>query len=301
MHKHPAEEANRDPIAGNRNKPGKTHHIYWHNWFLLAALFLLTTVGLSTALVPSLRLRATYIWPWLNTELILVIALSLAVISTIAYLSQQQRQVLRKLNLMDPSDCEAFTHSLRSNPRLKTLSNLSIMMAIESDLETILDFMANTCIEIFTCERATVMTFEQDTGELMVRSISGRVNDDMIGTRQKLGEGIAGWAAAHRQALLLGTCYESQQYPGLELKNPSITSAMVVPIVHDDRLLGVLNLTAMSTASKFTSEDLQGLQLFVEKMAVYISRAEQIHRMRATVKKLQTTRCKLDAKKPANL
>ncbi|UCF05022.1 MAG: GAF domain-containing protein [bacterium] len=301
MREHPADQTNEEPITGNKNKAGNTRSIYWHNWFLLAALFLLTTVGLSTALVPSLRTRATHLWPWFNAELILVIALSLAVISTIAYLSRKQRQLLRRLALLDPSDGDALVHTVRSNPRLKSLSNLSIMMAIESDLDTTLNFMANTCIEVFNCERATVMIFEQETGELEVRSVSGRVRENMIGTRQKLGEGIAGWAAAHRQALLLGTCYESQQYPGLELKNPSITSAMVVPIVHDDKLLGVLNLTALSTASKFTSEDLQSLQIFVDRMSVYVSRAEQIYRMRATIKKLQTTRLKLDDKKPASL
>lgn len=285
------------PPAG-RDGARRTHRICWHNWCFLAALFLLTTFGMSVALLPLVGGRIATPWPWLETDLILVIALTLSVISCIAYLSKRQRGLLKTLANVDCKHTGAGETATGGNPRLKALSTICFVMESERDIAKILDFITNICVEIFNCQRATLMMLDRTSDELEIRSVKGQAKEGMIGTRQKLGDGIAGWAAKHRQALLLGAYNDLDDYPGLELRNPSISSALVVPIIHGDDLLGILNVTALSSTTRFTTEDLQGLQLFLDRVSVYVSRAEQSYRLQTTVRKLQTTRRKLSGVKP---
>jgi putative methionine-R-sulfoxide reductase with GAF domain len=135
-----------------------------------------------------------------------------------------------------------------------------------------------------------LMRFDTDTEELVVRSVSGvSVPSTMIGSRVKIGEGIAGWAASKRQALIIGRGFDPSQYPELVLKNASLSSAMVVPIILRDELVGVLNVSTRSRKVNYDKDDLKALEVFAENVGSCIRHAEQAAWMRQTVQKLQQT------------
>ena len=105
--------------------------------------------------------------------------------------------------------------------------------------------------------------------------------------RQKDGEGIAGWAAKHKKALLLGDSRDANKYSDLDLKNDSILSAMVVPIVARDELVGVLNVSSRSKDVTYSEEDLLALQVFAENAGVCIHHNEQANMLRQMVPTLR--------------
>jgi len=185
----------------------------WRNWIFLAAILLIVTIGLCTSNPSLVGKRIVSPWPWLKTDLILVVGLSLMSLMFVAYMTQQQRQVLGMHRKMRRLQREAEKRMQQHNTHLFTLTNLGRKMATEINLQTIFDFITEMCIEVFECSRASLMLHEKETGELVVRSISGTSRGDIIDTHQKVGEGIAGWAAARGEALLLGAPMTERNIP----------------------------------------------------------------------------------------
>lgn len=81
----------------------------------------------------------------------------------------------------------------------------------------------------------------------------------------KIGERIAGWVAEKREPLLIQDGFDHM--PQFRELNPrrELISSMVVPLIHQEMLLGVvcLNRYASQTNYQFTSHDLDSLNIFV--------------------------------------
>ncbi len=252
----------------------------WRNWFLLAGILILTTIGLGTAIPPLLNERVARFWPWMKTEMVLIVGLSLIVIAFVGYLAQQQRHVIAMHRELQRVREEADERLRRHSGRILALSSISQIISVETNLQNIFDRITTICVETFSCYRASLMLFEEAKKEIVVRSVCGHGTPDIINRRQGLGEGIAGYAAQHREPILLSSPSDYEKYPGLEYKDPSLTSAMVVPIIVRDELVGVLNVSSRSAGVIYEAEDLIALQGFASAAGACIRHTEHMNWMR---------------------
>jgi putative methionine-R-sulfoxide reductase with GAF domain len=266
------------------------YHLTWRNWFLLAGVFILTTLGLGTALPPLVNERIVQPWPWIKTDLILIVGLSVTVFAFVLYMTQQQRHVLHVNRRMQRVMEESDRRMQRYIERLYALIKLGRTLAEETDLPIVFNRITNMCVEVFDCNRASLMLYEPETRELVLRAVSGRPGNTIIDSRLHIGEGIAGWAAERGVALLLGNDDDQERYPELVLRNSDLASAMVVPIKLRGELVGVINISSSSPDIRYSEEDLGALQVFAENTGAYIRHAEQAHWMRQTIKRLQRAR-----------
>ena len=249
---------------------GKLYKSTWRNWFFLACVLLLTIIGLASAIPPLLSDRIVNPWPWIKTDYALLLGLSLIIIVFIGYITQQQRKVMQLHQKLLQMRVEAEERMRQHNLHLSAMVKLGRKMAAEIDLPSIFHSITSMCVNVFKCQQVTLMMYEKETDELVVRSMSGSGGGEIIDTRQRLGEGIAGWAAQRREALLLSGSGRCEKYPELKLENTSITSAMVVPIVVRSELVGVINVSSRTPEIKYTVEDLRTLQAFAEHTGAYI-------------------------------
>jgi GAF domain-containing protein len=167
--------------------------------------------------------------------------------------------------------------------RLYALSSIGHMMGSVSNLQNIFDHITEMCGKTFDSSRASLMLYDRETDELVVRSVSEKMRKDLLDKRQKLGEGIAGWAAQQKRAILLGDSLNGDDYPDFELNDYSIISAMVVPIVARDELVGVLNVSSRSSDVTYCEEDLLALQVFAENAGACIRHNEQADLLRQMI------------------
>jgi transcriptional regulator with GAF, ATPase, and Fis domain len=273
----PARSRGRGPHASDDS--GFYRNI-WRNWFLLAGILILTTVGLGTAIPPLLNERIAHFWPWMKTELVLIVGLSLTVLVFVGYLAQQQRHVIAMHRELQRVREEGDARLRRHSSRVLALSSISEIISVETNLQNIFDRITTICVETFSCYRASLMLFEEEKKEIVVRSVCGRGATDILNRRQGLGEGIAGYAAQHREPILLSSPSDYDKYPGLQYKDPSLTSAMVVPIIVRDELVGVLNVSSRSADVVYESEDLIALQGFASGAGACIRHTEHMNWMR---------------------
>ncbi len=258
----------------------------WRNWILLSTVTIITTLGLITVIQSLLSERISQIWPWARTDLSLLVGLSLLVLSFIIYLTQHQRHIRKIREHLEDLRLERERHIEKQNSRLSAMCKVSGLVGKETDIEKVFDGITSICFETFQCHRASLMLADYETEELVVRSVKGFADKEIFNVRQGLGEGIAGWCAQHRQSLLLGSGTVDAEKFGFTLNRKNITSAMVVPIIVRDELVGVLNLSARNQEITYTDEDLKVVTVFAENAGTCIRHGQHTEWMRNLVRQV---------------
>ena len=261
----------------------------WCNWLLLAGTGVATICGLVVGILPLVRARAESPWPWRNTESALLLGLSLAIAILMAYLTRQQRVLTALQTELAAVRDAAVARMRRHCDRLLALLEVSRTMGAETEVDAIFDRITMTCMRTFECEQVSLMTLDSQVSppELIVRSAAGHADLGLVlGSRRRLGEGIAGYVAQRREPRIVGPAARD----GGGTSQPQLTASMVVPIEVRGELVGVLNIGTRRLGATFDEEDLRALQVFAGNAGASIRHAEQTTWMRQTIATLQRSR-----------
>lgn len=259
----------------------------WRNWVLLTGSSILSSVGLAAAMFPVLRGRIESPWPWVNTDLALVLCLSTLVIGFVLYLTKQQKKVSALRFRLEGSEAKQRKTLEQHYDRLLGLLQVSKILGSETEPKAVFDAITRTCNDLFESERVSLMLVDSKTSELVVQAVAGNVDPEkVLGARQRLGEGIAGWVAQNGEAMIIGD-HQFKEIQAQDLPGKRMNEAMVVPIKVRDELVGVLNVGSASADTAYDDEDLKSLQVFSENAGTCIRHAQQAQWMRNTIQQLQ--------------
>lgn len=109
--------------------------------------------------------------------------------------------------------------------------------------------------------------------ELFAAYSTERPVEELIGVRFQRGEGLAGQIVQTRQPLVVED-YERWEHRSHVFEGISWHSAMGVPLVHNDRLIGALSVAHLEAGRGFSKQDVALLRAFADQAALTI---EQIH------------------------
>ena len=146
----------------------------------------------------------------------------------------------------------------RENARLTRLMPLFELIKgflTTSNLNNVLDQIVQTGLQETKADRASLMLLEGH--ELVVKASVGLPPEIAATAREKVGEGIAGWVADRGEALLLADGTSLDLRIKKVLIREEITSALCVPLLVKDKVVGVLNLSKLGEGSGFTQGDLE--------------------------------------------
>jgi transcriptional regulator with GAF, ATPase, and Fis domain len=261
----------------------------WRNWVLLSAIAIISTLCLLFTVPPLISESSIELWPWAPTDLVLLCGLVLAVTVFVLHLTQQQRDVVKMRSNIFALEQETVSNAEKNTHRLYALLNVSRIMSTMINLQDLFDTITKLSAEAFECDRASLMLFDPETEELVVRSTSEGKQSPILNKRKKIGDGIAGWVAKNRTPLLLGDAEDFKRYPELRQGNIAISAAMVVPIILRDELVGILNISTHRDGARYDDVDLKALEVFAANAGACIRHSEQAAWMRKTIQKLQQT------------
>jgi diguanylate cyclase (GGDEF)-like protein len=157
------------------------------------------------------------------------------------------------------------------------------------------DGTLQTIVEAFqrvtTADSTAVFLWDEETQWLQVatmvfdsRYYPTEYEATVRGTKVKLGEGIVGWTAEHREPALIADAVADERVvavPGVPLDRKS---AIVVPLVADQRLLGVIRAVKMGV-NAFTADHYRFAQTLASQASLAISAAaahEAVRRLSVT-------------------
>jgi len=246
------------------------------SWLLLTVMLAIIAIGLAAT-----TLFVT--WPWQSGEVVRLAFLCLMVFLFTRYLTRQRRLVDDMRHEIEHRERNAAE---RRYSRLFDLLDVSRIMDSEREAHNVFDAVTQACLDVFDCEKASLMLVV-DGRYLEVKSAFGYVNRNMIGERQKFGDGIAGWVAKNRRPAVIQGSVEPGKYPGLSFKSHSLSSAVVVPIVVKGEVVGVLNISTRSTQIMYDEEDERAIQAFADNLGACVHAGMTAQRMRDTIQKQQ--------------
>jgi len=215
------------------------------------------------------------------TDSLLLVGFALSAVAAVVYAFIERRRIRALESRMVALVNEEQDTSGDHHNHLQAFLKVSRTIGTETNLQKVLDCITHTCLENFNCQQASLMMLSQSTGELEVRSAAGHTNlDQIIGARMKRGYGVAGWVAEKNTPMVIDKNTNLSEYAGIKLAQPSLASAMVVPVRVKDRVVGVLNVASREPSVRYGDRDLQVLQVFAENAGACIRHVEQVEWMR---------------------
>jgi putative methionine-R-sulfoxide reductase with GAF domain len=285
--------ATKAQIVEARQKQVETriHQSAYVNWFLIAAGLLLTLVSLATVLPPIFSDEIAQFWLFSKPQMLVIMGLTLTLVVLVG-LAHQRRYLVALRRQFEAVQRAERERVQRQTARTYALLNMSKVMVEQNDLQSVFESITSICVDAFACDQASLMIFDRESNSLVVRAASGNmVPEGMVGTRQPVGKGVAGFVAQRREPLVL-RADQRTNVPGLELKNRELTAAMVVPVNLRGELVGVVSVSTRTPEANFDDDDVRALQVFAENVGAAIRHTEQAEWMRATIRKLQSQKDK---------
>src|ERR1044071_7501255 len=156
----------------------------------------------------------------------------------------------------------------RKNRTLKTLANISREFSSILDLNELLGKIASTMREIISYDAFSILYIDHEgraLRHLFSMRYDQRVNIDNV----PLGKGITGAAAESREAVRV---HDTAKDPRYIASHPDIRSEVAVPLILQDRLLGVMDLES-SRVGHFTDDHVRTLALLAPQVASSVENA----------------------------
>ncbi len=176
---------------------------------------------------------------------------------------------------------------------LSALFQVSTTLNLQLQLGVILEIIVRRVVSTLRAQQASIMIFNPEDGMLETRASYGLESEFARHARKRLGEGIAGWVAERKEAVLL-TGRDAP--PGLSQHfkpDRNITSALSLPLRVGERCVGVLNVNRINHPEPFQEHHREMLRLFSEHVGAVIDRAESLERLSSRTRQLEAANLRL--------
>ena len=143
-------------------------------------------------------------------------------------------------------------------------------LASEDAHRTLLQSIVDVARAIFGARAASIFLLDEATDELVFEAVSGEGADSLVGTRLPSSTGIAGWVLVTRQPLVLDDVKSDPRFSRETAERTGFVpqGLMAVPLLHQERALGVLQVLDRPQRSRFSLQEMDLLGLFASQAAV---------------------------------
>jgi GAF domain-containing protein len=148
---------------------------------------------------------------------------------------------------------------------------------------------------IFGAKASSIFLLDEDTDELVFAAVAGDEEQHLVGMRMPSSTGIAGWVLVTRQPLVLDDLENDPRHARDVAESTGYVpkGLMAVPLLHEERTLGVLQVLDRPRRSRFTLQEMELLGLFGNQAAIALDLLQRGRRARAVLDEDQSTAAEL--------
>ncbi len=176
---------------------------------------------------------------------------------------------------------------------ISALFQLATTLHLQLKLDHVLEIIVRRVVFTMRAQQASIMLCDAGTEELVTHAAYGLEAELSIGARERVGCGIAGWVASQREGVLLGPRSRDDALGRHYKPERAISSALSLPLVIGDRVIGVLNVNRINHPEAFGPHDLDVLQAFAQHLAAVIEHAQALERLDSHARQLEQDNVKL--------
>jgi phosphoserine phosphatase RsbU/P len=179
-------------------------------------------------------------------------------------------------------NAQLFEHEREYTSTLETLAEVGREFGAILNLDELLTRIATLTRRVVDYRTFGILLLNDETGELEMK-VAVRYGDKVTVPRVKLGTGLVGYAALHKEAVLVPNVAEDPRYIKLV---EDARSELVIPLMLKDRCIGVFDLESPELDA-FTKEHVEILTLLASQAAVAIENARLYETIRANEIRLE--------------
>src|ERR687888_212316 len=159
------------------------------------------------------------------------------------------------------------------------------VLGAEEDYRALLQSIVEVARSIFRAKASSIFLLDEATDELVFEAVAGEGADTLVGTRFPSSTGIAGWVLVTRQPLVIEDVGADPRF-GREVAESTgfvPKGLMAVPLLHEERSLGVLEVLDRPRDAHFTLQEMDLLGLFANQAAIALDLLQRARRAQAAL------------------
>ena len=155
----------------------------------------------------------------------------------------------------------------------------------EATYRELLASIVDVARSIFAAEAASIFLLDEEADELVFEAVSGRGEGALVGERFPSSTGIAGFALVTRQPLVVEELADDPRFAREAAESTGFVpkGLMAVPLLHEDRTLGVLEVLDRPQKAAFTLAEMELLGLFANEAAIALDLLQRAREARSVL------------------
>jgi GAF domain-containing protein len=168
--------------------------------------------------------------------------------------------------------------------RLRAATAVGVLGSEEAHL-ALLRSIVDVARAIYGAKASSIFLLDEETDELVFEAASGIGSAELVGSRFPSGTGIAGWVLATRQPLVIDDVSNDPRFARdlAEATGYVPRGLMAVPLLHEERALGVLEVLDRPDRARSPLEEMDLLGLFAGQAAIALDLLQAARRARAVL------------------
>jgi GAF domain-containing protein len=159
------------------------------------------------------------------------------------------------------------------------------VLGAEESYRSLLQSTVEVARAIFHAKAASVFLLDEEADELVFEAVAGQGAGELLGKRFPSSTGVAGWVLTTRQPLVVDDLTSDTRF---SLEAAASTGyvpkgIMAVPLLVEERALGVLSVLDRPADSAFTLAEMNVLGLFANQAAVALDLLQRGRRAQAAL------------------
>ena len=136
--------------------------------------------------------------------------------------------------------------------------------------QSLLQSIADVSRAIFGAKAASIFLLDEEADELVFEAVAGYGAETLVGQRFPSSTGIAGWVLVTRQPLVIEDVTEDPRFAKdfAETTGYIPKGLMAVPLLYEERALGVLEVLDRPQRAQFSLVEMDLLGLFANQAAI---------------------------------
>jgi sigma-B regulation protein RsbU (phosphoserine phosphatase) len=173
------------------------------------------------------------------------------------------------------ANAQLFVRERADADAFETLAEIGREVAAVLDIEQLLAQIAQLTRHLIDYRTFGILLLDEPRGILEMK-LAVQYGEKVRIPDVKLGEGITGYAALHKEAVLVGDVSADSRYIAVV---PDVRSELAIPLLLKDRCIGVFDLESPELDA-FTKRDVEILTLLASQAAVAIENARLYQALR---------------------
>jgi GAF domain-containing protein len=159
------------------------------------------------------------------------------------------------------------------------------VMSAEDEHRALLQSIVEVARSIFSAKASSIFLHDEEADELVFEAVAGEGSENLIGERFPSSTGVAGWVLVTRQPLVIEDLASDPRFARetAEVTGYVPRAMMSVPLLHEERALGVLNVLDRAQDVQFSLGHMELLGLFANQAAIALDLLQRARHARSVL------------------